>query len=611
MTGRAPRCVEFSMCSHCLAEYRDPLDRRFHAEPNACPECGPRLALWDAAGGGLAEGDDALSAAADALRRGAIVAVKGVSGFHLMVDARDEGAVRRLRRRKRREDKPFAVMFESLAAVGSVCEVSAVEANLLVSRERPIVLVRRTGGGLSEAVAPGCPLVGALLPYTPLHHLLLDDLGFPLVATSGNRSNEPIVTDETEAMVRLAGIADLFLVHDRPIVRPVEDSVVRVVAGGPQVMRRSRGYAPAPVAAPIASGIVAFGGHQKSALALSTPMGVLLGPHIGDLDTPEARDAYDAGIADILRLHDVVPHLATCDLHPDYYSTRVAGGVGAPVVAVQHHAAHIAACMVEHGLSPPVLGVAWDGTGYGPDGTIWGGEFIRMDESGWERVAHLRPFRLAGGEAAMREPRRSAVGLLFAALGEDALSMTKLAPVADFTPAERTSLGAMLRRGINAPETTSAGRLFDAIAALLGLRQRTSYEGQAAAELEWIAGPAHIAGGYDLPIRDEVGAPLLVDWEPALRAILVDLRAGIPPGAISAGFHDGLARAIAAVAARIGLGTVVLSGGCFQNARLSEAAIAALRAAGATPWWHERVPCNDGGLALGQAWLAARMTGGG
>ncbi|MCB1502016.1 MAG: carbamoyltransferase HypF [Bauldia sp.] len=601
----------FPMCRRCSAEYRDPLDRRFHAEPNACPACGPRLSLQDAAGATSAEGDDALMASTDALRDGAIVAAKGLGGFHLLVDARNGDAIDRLRRRKQREDKPFAVMFASLAAIRDVCAVSAEEAALLVSRERPIVLLRRTGGGLSEAVAPGCPLVGAFLPYTPLHHLLLDDLGFPLVATSGNRSSEPIVTDEREALTRLAGIADLFLVHDRPIVRPVEDSVARIVAGRPQVVRRARGYAPAPVAAPVAPGILAFGGHQKSAVALSTPAGVVVGPHIGDLDTPEARDAYDAGVADIIRLHDVAPRLVASDLHPDYYSTRVAGRTGVPVAAIQHHAAHVAACMAEHGLSPPVLGVAWDGTGFGPDGTIWGGEFLRMTETGWERVASFHPFRLPGGEAAVREPRRSAIGLLFAALGDEALAMTDLAPVADFTPAARADLGTMLRRGVNAPETTSAGRLFDAVAALLGLRQRVSYEGQAAAELEWAATTGPVAGGYEFPLRDDRDGRLLVDWAPALRAILADIRAGIGAGAISAGFHDGLARMIAAVAARIGLETVVLTGGCFQNARLSESAIDAVRAVGATPRWHERVPPNDGGLALGQVWLAAATTGGG
>jgi hydrogenase maturation protein HypF len=601
----------FRLCEDCLAEYEDPADRRFHAEPNACPNCGPELALWDAAGHGLAAGDEALLAAAKVLRRGEIVAVKGLGGFHLMVDARDQAAVERLRRRKHREEKPFAVMFPSLAAIMAEARVEGAEAALLTSRERPIVLLRRLGRGLADAVAPRNPCIGAMLPYTPLHHLLLTELDFPIVATSGNRSDEPIVADESEALSRLAGIADLFLVHDRPIVRAVDDSVVRIVAGRPQLLRRARGYAPAPIAAELEPGILALGGHQKTTIALTTAAGIVLSQHIGDLDSPEARDAYDRAVDDITRLHDTPPRLVVRDLHPDYHSTHVAAGIDAPVVAVQHHLAHVAACMAEHGLSPPLLGVAWDGTGYGPDGTVWGGEFLRVTEAGWRRVAHLRPFRLAGGEAAMREPRRAAIGLLFAAFGREALSMSDLAPVADFTPAERDTLAIMLERGVNAPVTTSAGRLFDAVASLAGLRQRVSYEGQAAAELEWAIGEEPAGKPYEFPVRSAgLDTPLILDWEPALHAILADLRAGAAPGLVSAAFHDGLALAIADIAARIGETTVALSGGCFQNARLTEATIAALRSAGLTPWWHERVPPNDGGLALGQAFSAARVAGG-
>ena len=601
----------FVMCEACLSEYEDPIDRRFHAEPNACPRCGPRLEFWDRAGTLMGSGDEALLAAVEALRRGEIVAVKGLGGFHLMVDARDEMAVRRLRQRKPREEKPFAVMFASLAALAREARVSAAEAALLASQARPIVILGKLGQGLADAVAPRCPFVGAMLACTPLHHLLLAECGFPLVATSGNRAGEPIVTSEGEAPTRLAGIADAFLGHDRPIVRPVDDSVARIMAGRPQVFRRARGYAPAAIGVRLEPGILALGGHQKAAIALSTEAGIVVSQHLGDLDTPEARDAYDAAIADIVDLHGAPPRLVVRDLHPDYHATRVAARMKCPVVAVQHHAAHIAACMAEHGLSPPLLGVAWDGTGYGADGTIWGGEFIQVLESGWRRVGCLRPFRLPGGEAAVREPRRSALGLLFAAFGREALEMTDLAPIADFAPAERATLATMLERGVNAPAATSAGRLFDAIAAVVGLRQRASYEGQAAAELEWAATSVEAGGAYDFPIHAGSGdTPLVVDWEPALRAILADLRAGVAVGAISAGFHDGLALAIAAVAERVGEKTVALSGGCFQNARLSEATIAALRAAGLTPWWHERVPANDGGLALGQAWWAAHMTGG-
>ncbi len=477
----------FVMCPECKAEYENPADRRFHAEPNACPVCGPQLALWDGQGQELAVRDDALKAAAVALRQGRIVAVKGLGGFHLMADARNEEAVRALRQRKHREEKPFAVMFASLDAIREAADPTDVEVEVLVSRERPIVLIRQRAGVLASSVAPRNPLVGAMLPYTPLHHLLLGEVGFPVVATSGNRSDEPICIDEHEALGRLKDIADLFLVHDRPIERPVDNSVVRVIAGRPTVFRRARGLAPAVAARGVKAGILAVGGHLKTTVALSTEAGVVLGQHLGDLDTAEARDAYDRGIADIQRLHDAQPMLIARDLHPDYHSTRIAETLEAPKIAIQHHVAHVASCMAEHHLEPPVLGVSWDGTGYGTDGTVWGGEFLLVTADGWKRVGHLRPFRLPGGEAAVREPRRSAIGLLHAAFGADAFAMTDLAPVAAFTPTERKALAAMLDRGLNAPVTTSAGRLFDAVGALLGLRQTTSHEGQAAMELEWAA----------------------------------------------------------------------------------------------------------------------------
>ena len=599
----------FALCPACRIEYGNPADRRFHAEPNACSVCGPQLALWDAAGAVLAERNDALFAAAEALRRGRIVAIKGIGGFHLLVDARDEAAATRLRQRKHRPEKPLAVMFASLDAVAVEARVSPAEAALLTARERPIVLLHSRNGSLANAVAQGSRLIGAMLPCTPLHHLLLADLGFPVVATSGNRSDEPIVTDQSEALRRLAEIADLFLVHDRPIVQPLDDSVARIVTGRPMLLRRARGYAPAPVADAGEPGILALGGHLKATVALTTRAGTVLSQHLGDLDTPEARDTYDAAVADIVHLHDTKPRLVVHDFHPDYHSTRAASRFGARTIAVQHHVAHIAAVMAEHRLSPPLLGVAWDGTGYGPDGTVWGGEFIRITDSGWQRVAHLKPFRLPGGDAAVREPRRSALGLLFAAFGRDAFAMTDLAPVASFTPAERATLGVMLERGVNTPVTTSAGRLFDAVAALIGLRQRTSYEGQAAAALEGAVGE-DLDRAYDFPVRSGEGAgPMIVDWQPALTALLADLRAGAPTAAIAAAFHAGLALVIADVAARIAERTVALAGGCFQNARLTEATAAALTVAGLRPFWPERVPPNDGGLALGQAWWAAHTLG--
>jgi hydrogenase maturation protein HypF len=586
----------FPMCAACRAEYEDPSDRRFHAEPVACPVCGPQLALWSGRGDALARGHAAVIGAADALREGVIVAVKGIGGFHLMADATNEEAVRRLRLRKRRPDKPFAIMFPSLAAIGESCRLSPLEETLLLGSARPIVLLRRTAGPVAPAAAPGNPLLGAMLPYAPLHHLLLRELGIPLVATSGNVSDDPIAIDETEALTRLSAIADLFLVHDRPIVRPVEDSVMRIVCGRALMLRRGRGYAPAAMAvAGVPPGILALGGHLKTTVALSGAGRIVLSPHIGDLETAAARAAHAAAASDLCRLQGANPRLVVRDMHPDYAS-------GDAAAAVQHHLAHVAACMAENAIDPPVLGVAWDGTGHGADGTVWGGEFLLIEKRGWRRVAHLRPFRLPGGDKASREPRRSAVGLLYAAFGDRAFAMTELPPVAAFTATERAVLSAMLARAVNAPAASSVGRLFDAFAALGGLRQHATYEGQAAAELEWAAGERADNAGYTFAIRHQSrDSAMVVDWQPALEAALADLRGGAAAGTLSERLHAGLAKAIVAVACRIGLNRVALTGGCFQNARLTEAAVIALREAGFEPVWHRQVPPNDGGIALGQA----------
>ena len=598
----------FGMCGACRAEYEDPASRRFHAEPNACPDCGPRLALWDRAGGALADGAKALELAAEAIGRGQIVAVKGIGGFHLLADARSETAVLRLRARKHRPDKPFAVMFPDIDQVRGHCRLSPEEAALLGGPERPIVLLRRSGGALAQAVAPANPLLGAILPYSPVHHLLTRALGWPLVATSGNLGGEPIVIDEREALARLGAIADLFLVHDRPIVRPVEDSVARLVCARPLMLRRARGYAPAAVEAEgVTAGVLALGGHLKTTVALSLDSAVALWPHIGDLETHPARAAHARAAEDIVRLHAVRPRVVAVDPHPDYASGKTAEAFAAPTAPVQHHLAHVVACMADNGADPPALGVAWDGAGDGQDGTIWGGEFIRVTEDGWRRVARLRPFRLPGGEAAVREPRRAALGLLHAAFGDAALVMEDLAPVAAFTAAERRTLGGMLARGVNAPICSSIGRLFDAVAALAGLRQRASFEGQAASELEWAAADGAGARRYDFSIDTGAAGDRCVelDWRPMLAALLADVRAGAAPGEISLALHNGLATAIVDVAVRVGERRVMLTGGCFQNARLTEAAVQALGAAGFEPMWHRSVPPNDGGLALGQAVWAA------
>ncbi len=415
---------DFVMCPDCRAEYENPLDRRFHAQPVACPNCGPQVALWDRSGAILSSRDEALLAAAEALRRGQIVAVKGLGGFHLLVDARDDQAVERLRDRKQRYEKPLAVMFPALEPVEAACRVSDAEREVLTSSAAPIVLLRqKANNGIAPSVAPGNPYLGVMLPYTPLHVLLLMEVDFPLVATSGNLSGEPICTDEGEALARLGGIADLFLVHDRPIARPVDNSVVLVVRDGDEestvILRRARGYAPQPITLPGADGVIAVGAQQKNAVAVAHADRVFLSQHVGDLDHAAAFATFTRTLADLQKMYELQPSIVACDLHPDYAATRYAEQSGLEVVPVQHHYAHVLSAMAEHGLDAPALGIAWDGTGYGTDGTIWGGEFLRITPEGFERVGHLATFPLQGGDLAAREPRRSALGVLYAAFGRD------------------------------------------------------------------------------------------------------------------------------------------------------------------------------------------------
>jgi hydrogenase maturation protein HypF len=654
----------FQMCPRCQSEYDDPQDRRFHAQPNACPDCGPQLSLWDPQGRLLASRTrPILVTAAEALQRGAIVAVKGLGGFHLMAAAHQEEAVRRLRERKQREEKPFALMFPSLAAIREHCEVSPLEERLLGSAQAPIVLLRRRRSASAKhpvcaSVAPANPYLGAMLPYTPLHHLLLSLLDFPVIATSGNLTDEPICIDEVEALQRLGGIADLFLVHNRPIVRHVDDSVVRVMLDRELVLRRARGYAPLPIQTKSANGrtqnaeasaqaehptpILAVGAHLKNTIALAVDEQVFLSQHIGDLETDLAYAAFERVIADFSRLYGVTPAVVAADLHPDYLSTKFARALVAakpsepdrprspadasdrPVhsrergpsalsprlISVQHHLAHVLSCMVENELEPPVLGVAWDGTGYGLDGSIWGGEFIVVTEAAWERVAALRPFRLPGGDQAIKEPRRAALGLLWEHLGAEALARADLAPIRVFSLVELDLLKTMLTRGVNAPLTSSVGRLFDAVASLAGLRQIARFEGQAAMELEFAMTDLQSIEPYPFQLSktNRGRRTFVLDWAPMLGALLSDLARRASTAEISPRFHHGLAEAIVAVAQQVHLERVVLSGGCFQNARLVELAVAGLQKAGFRPYWHQRVPPNDGGIALGQV-LAAKRQG--
>jgi hydrogenase maturation protein HypF len=595
----------FTMCADCYREYCDPMDRRFHAQPLACPHCGPNLELWDAGGAILARRDDALIQGAGMVCQGKILALKGIGGFQLIVDARNEFAIRELRTRKRREEKPFALMYPSIEVLRQDCQVSELEERLLLSPESPIVLLQRTmfPVRLGCSVALGNPCYGVMLPYTPLHHLFMRELGFPVIATSGNLSNEPMCIDEREALQRLAGIADYFLVHDRPIVRHVDDSVARLVRGRESVLRRARGYAPMPfhVQEPLPV-VLAVGAHLKNSVCLSVGTEVFISQHIGDLETAEAFSAFRDVVADFQRLYEVTPDVVACDMHPDYQSTKYAAQLPAKLHLVQHHWAHVLACMADNELEPPLLGVSWDGTGYGSDGTIWGGEFLLAHQTGFQRAGHFRQFRLPGGDAAAREPRRAALGLLYEALGEDALEKSWLAPIRDFSAAELALLRQMLAKGFNSPVTSSVGRLFDAVASLLGLRQRVSFEGQAAMELEFL-----VRSGLEeiYPFRLSKGTPCIVDWQPMLEEILNDLEQSRDGGIVAAKFHNTLVEMIVAVAREIGEQKIVLTGGCFQNRYLIERAVQRLLDSGFRCYWHQRVPPNDGGIAPGQVISAA------
>jgi hydrogenase maturation protein HypF len=603
----------FPMCPACRAEYDDPSHRRFHAEPIACWECGPALELCDREGILIAARDGAVGAACDAIRAGMIVAVKGVGGFHLLANATDDRAVMLLRQRKQREEKPFAVMFPSLEKVAELCEVAPLEERLLRSPESPIVLLRRLKssvrpGQVSPFVAPGNPFLGVMVPYTPLHHLLMGNLAMPVVATSGNLSDEPICIDNGDALKRLGEIADLFLFHNRPIRRHVDDSVVRIVMGREYMLRRARGYAPLPVGIDIPNhrAVIAVGAHLKNAVALASDQNVFVSQHIGDLETPQSFDAFTTVIGDLSRMYEFTPALVVSDLHPDYLSTRYAAGLRIPREEVQHHIAHVASCMAENRIDGPLLGVSWDGTGYGSDGTVWGGEFFVTGDSDFRRIATFRQFRLIGGEQAVKEPRRTAIGLLYEIFGEDVFENEGFASIRACSPTERTIFRTMCRNQLRSPLTSSAGRLFDAVASLTGLRQITRFEGQAAMELEFAIGDADANESYPVSVSPPEGEMQIIDWSPMVTGLLADIAAAVPLHAISQKFHNTLAEYIIAVARRIGIERVVLTGGCFQNVYLLTHTVGRLREEKFQPYWHQRIPPNDGGIALGQIYASIR-----
>jgi hydrogenase maturation protein HypF len=602
----------FRMCPACASEYGDPLNRRFHAQPNACGRCGPGLALWSAAGESLAGGDEALEAAAQAIRDGGILAMKGVGGFLLLADAGNEAAVAELRRRKRRPTKPFAVMAMDLERAAGLIAIDEAIAEALASPEAPIVLApRRLGAPIADSVAPGNPNLGVMLPSSPLHHLLSRDLGLPLVATSGNLGEEPICTDEREALSRLGGIADLFLVHDRPITRHADDSVAWVTLGKARLLRRARGYAPLPLELPDAvPTILGVGAQQKSCVALSVGDNVFVSQHIGDLGNAAAAETFERVVADLERLYGAEPGTIACDLNPDYFSSqwarspeRALRGKEPLVIRVQHHQAHLAACLAENGEKGKALGVIWDGSGYGGDGTVWGGEFLLGDSGSFVRRGHLAPFHLPGGEAAVREPRRVGLALLWEIYGESLFERADLPLVGSLGPIEKNAFRGMLGSGFNSPLTTSAGRLFDGIAALVGFDRPASFEGEAAMAIEYAALGSE-ASAYTFGLFSEAEC-LVLDWKPIVEAVVADLHRGMDKVIISARFHNSLAAAIVEIADRVGEEAVALSGGCFQNRRLIETAARGLGRSGHRVLLHERFPPNDGCIALGQVIVAS------
>lgn len=604
----------FCMCPDCHKEYQDPLDRRFHAQPNACPSCGPQVTLLDREGHEMAS-EDPVSHAARLLQQGAIVAVKGLGGYHLACDAFNNDAVGRLRRRKHREDKPFALMAPDLEAVKALCFVDEAEEALLLSRKRPIVLLRkRMPNPVAHEVAPGHRDLGFMLPYSPLHYLLLREAASPLVLTSGNISDEPIAYKDDDALQRLSRIAEYYLIHNREIHMRCDDSVTRVIHGREMLIRRSKGYVPSPITMPaaFAEPTLACGAQLKNSFCLGKGRYAFVSHHIGDLENYETLLSFQEGIDHFNRLFDIDPKVMAYDLHPEYVATKYALELeGVTRIGVQHHHAHIASCMVEHGLPGPVIGVAFDGTGSGSDGTIWGGEFLVADYTDFVRAAHLEYVPLPGGEQAIRGPWRMAASWLYQVYGDE-MEALDIDFIQRLNKRPWPLLKQMIQRSINSPPTSSIGRLFDAVSSLVGVRDTINYEGQAAVELEMIA-DERCQENYSCAITE--GQPMVVQGGDIIRGVVEDLLARVSPSIISAKFHNTIAAAIVDICDRIrqqhGLNRVVLSGGVFQNMLLLERAVAGLAPIGFEVYVPSKVPPNDGGISLGQAAIAnARVIAG-
>jgi hydrogenase maturation protein HypF len=617
----------FQMCPQCQAEYDNPLDRRFHAQPNACPKCGPQVELVDNQGN-LVTDSNPIAAASQLLKEGKIVAIKGLGGFLLACDATNDTVVKTLRQRKKRSSKPFAIMVTTVDEAKRHCYVSPEEENLLTSPQSPIVLVRwredsPTSVGVSREVAPDLQYLGIMLPYTPLHHILLRDTGRPLVMTSGNLSEEPIARDNDEALRRLSGIADYFLIHNRDIYSRYDDSVAIVERGTSQLIRRARSYAPYPIRLSFKTRqVLGCGAEEKNTFCLTKDNYAFLSQHIGDMENMETLEHFDSTISLYKRLFHIEPEIIAHDLHPDYLATKYArelGESGIKLIPVQHHHAHIASCLADNGLESPVIGVAFDGTGMGVDGNIWGGEFLVADYRNFRRAGHLEYLPLPGGDAAIKRPRRTAIGYILTLLGENALNtviaseakQSQLASIGQVTEVEVEVIKRQIERKINSPLSSSMGRLFDVISALLGIRGEIDYEGQAAVELEMAAYEedyAHAQEGYSYHIVEDEGIRI-VQLRDLLSAVIEDLHQGISKGRISLKFHNTVAQMINEMCHLIADETpmvsgVALSGGVFQNRLLLRKTVSLLESSGFQVFTHRQVPCNDGGISLGQAVIA-------
>ncbi|SNR67060.1 carbamoyltransferase HypF [Desulfurobacterium atlanticum] len=587
----------FKMCPECEREYNDPSNRRFHAQPNACPVCGPHITLTDNTGKIIAEKEEALIKTVELIKEGKILAVKGLGGFHLICDATNEKAVRELRIRKHREEKPLAVMFPDIDAIKKVAEVNKLEERALLSIEKPIVILKKKKNfNLAPSIAPDNTTIGAFLPYTPLHHLILKFLKKPIVATSANVTDDPIVKDNDEAVERLGEIADFLLIHNRPIKRRCDDSVVRIVAQKPAPIRRSRGFAPLPVKLPfkLKKPVLALGPFMKNTIAVGVDDKVFISQHIGDLETPLAVQFFEETIKDFLNLFEINPEVVVSDKHPGYYSTKYGEKhYKEKLLKVQHHFAHLLSCLAENEVAPEetVIGFAFDGTGYGDDGTIWGGEVFIVNYKSYRRVFYLKPFPLPGGEKAVKEPYRTAFSLCYTSNTPLPENLTK--------PQEIKFLEKMVERKINSPLTSSMGRLFDGICAIAGIRRKVSYHAQGAILLEQAALKSDTKKSYSFKIEGNV-----INWEPALKEIVQDIKKGLPVEIIARKFHNAVANMIVDTALLLrktyGINSVALSGGVFQNGLLIETVLPELKDKGLKTYTHQIVPTNDGGISLGQ-----------